>query len=121
MGTDWSPGGPAWGPRAPLKAAPGSENGHPGVLNQVPGPILGPNRPQKLASVTPIFMSFTGTGDNGDRGQGNVSLPRNYETKKHVSWSEIGILTRRSKKLWSHENSNLGFKEIMKRENHGIS
>ena len=60
-------------------------------------------------------------GDNGHKGQGNVSLPRNYEIKEHVSWSEVGILTWCSKKLWSHENSNLGFKEIMKRENHGIS
>ena len=74
-----------------------------------------------MVSVTPIFISFTVTGDNGDMGQGNVSLPRNYETKEHFPLSEVGILTRCSKKLWSHENSNLGFNEIMKRENRGIS
>ena len=61
--------------------APGSENEDPGVLNQDPGPILGPNREQKFVSRAPIFISFTVTGDNGDRGQRNVSLPRNYETK----------------------------------------
>ena len=119
-GSQGSPGSSNEGPESPRGRFPGSENGHPGVLNQVPGAILGPNSRQKLVSATPIFISFTVTGDNGDMGQGNVSLPRNYETKEHVSWSEIGILTPCSKKLWSHENSNLGFKEIMKRENHGI-
>ena len=90
-GSQGSPGSSNEGPESPRGGFPGSENGHPGVLNQVPGAILGPNSRQKLVSATPIFISFTVMGGNGDRGQGNVSLPRNNETKKPISWSEIGI------------------------------